>query len=441
LNHELQSEDSLKDPNMLSLPNRSPGLKSVLVWFVCVALFLAPGCATLRPRNTLPEYQEAKVEIPGMPGVRAWGDEVSEVFTEFTLKSAQQERAAYGEAVAKKPVSFLALSGGGDDGAFGAGVLCGWTDHGDRPKFKMVTGISTGALIAPFAFLGSRYDNVLRHVYTGVTSDDIFRRKSLLTVLWRESLADTRPLARLLDIYVDDAMLAEVAREHQRGRRLIIGTTQLDAQRLVLWDMGAIAASGDPEAIKLFRKVMLASASIPAAFPPQYIKVEAGGKIYEEMHVDGGTTAQVILYEAALDPDAMIAGMDQLSRGRPRILYIIRNSQVKPEWEDVRPRLVPIAGRAISTLIKYHGVGDLFRLYAFAKRDKMDYNVAAIPDTAPSHPGELFNQAYMNQLFELGYDLAVKGYPWMKYPPLFNPTPVFKKPTKIKPITLETGEN
>ncbi len=166
---------------MLSLPNRSPGLKSVLVWFVCVALFLAPGCATLRPRNTLPEYQEAKVEIPGMPGVRAWGDEVSEVFTEFTLKSAQQERAAYGEAVAKKPVSFLALSGGGDDGAFGAGVLCGWTDHGDRPKFKMVTGISTGALIAPFAFLGSRYDNVLRQVYTGVTSDDIFRRKSLLT--------------------------------------------------------------------------------------------------------------------------------------------------------------------------------------------------------------------------------------------------------------------
>jgi hypothetical protein len=419
---------------MPSSPIRSPGFKSLSLWFVYLALFLVlnPGCATLRPRNTLPEYQESKVQIPGMPGVRAWGDEISEVFTEFALKSAQQERAAHGDEVFNRPISFLALSGGGDDGAFGAGVLCGWTDHGDRPKFKMVTGISTGALIAPFAFLGSHYDNMLRHLYTGVTSDDIFRRKSLLTVLWRESAADTRPLARMLERYVDEAMLAAVAAEHQKGRRLIIGTTQLDAQRLVLWDMGGIAASGHPEAIKLFRKVMLASASIPGAFPPQYIKVEADGKIYDEMHVDGGTTAQVILYETALDPETMMAGLDQLALGRPRILYIIRNSQVKPEWEDVRPRVVPIAARAVSTLIKYHGVGDLFRLYAFAKRDKMDYNVAAIPvDAAPTRR-EPFNQVYMNQLFDLGYDLAVKGYPWMKYPPLFNPTPVFKYPGKNK---------
>ena len=427
---------------MLSLPNRRPSLKSIWVWFVCLALLLdlSPGCATLRPRNTLPEYQEYQVQIPGMPGVRAWGDEISEVFTEFAIKSAEQERAAYGIEVVKQPVSFLALSGGGDDGAFGAGVLCGWTDRGDRPKFKMVTGISTGALMAPFAFLGSDYDHVLRHVYTEVTSDDIYRRKSLLTVLWRESAADTWPLARMLEMYVDEAMLAAVAAEHRKGRRLIIGTTQLDAQRLVLWDMGAIAASGHPEAIKLFRKVMLASASIPGAFPPQYIRVESGGKFYDEMHVDGGTTAQVILYEAALDPETMMAGLDQLSRGRPRILYIIRNSQVKPEWEDVRPRLVPIAGRAVSTLIKYHGVGDLFRLYAFAKRDKMDYNVAAIPADAAPTRREPFDQVYMNQLFELGYDLAVKGYPWLKYPPFFNPHPIFKYPGKSKPI-MKNREN
>ena len=140
------------------------GYKFVSAWFVCLALFLAltPGCATLRPRNPLPEDLECKVQIPGMPGVRAWGDEVSEVFTEFALESVQQEQAAYGRELAKRPVSFLALSGGGDDGAFGAGVLCGWTVHGDRPEFKLVTGISTGALIAPFAFLGSSYDDTLR---------------------------------------------------------------------------------------------------------------------------------------------------------------------------------------------------------------------------------------------------------------------------------------
>ena len=335
-------------------PTSRSGFRPGMVWFVCLALSLTlvQGCAALRPRNPLPQNLESKVEVPGMTGVRAWGDEVSEVFTRFTIEAARQERAAFGEAIVKTPVSFLALSGGGDDGAFGAGVLCGWTTHGTRPRFKMVTGISTGALIAPFAFLGSSYDHVLRHVYTGVTSSDIFRKKSLLTVLWRESVADTAPLARLLELYVDEPMLAEVAAEHNKGRRLIIGTTQLDAQRLVLWDMGAIAASGDPDAIKLFRKIMLASASIPGAFPPQYIKVEAGGGWYEEMHVDGGTTNQVILYETALSPVDLIAGLDKLSLGRTRILYIIRNSQVKPEWENVRPRVGPIGARAISSLIK-----------------------------------------------------------------------------------------
>ena len=303
----------------MPVPTRHPRIRPGIVWLLSLALSLTlvQGCAALRPRTTLPENLESKVEVPGMPGVRAWGDEVSEVFTEFAIEATRQERAAFGDEVVKTPLTFLALSGGGDDGAFGAGLLCGWTVHGDRPRFKMVTGISTGALIAPFAFLGSSHDHVLRHLYTGVTSSDIFRQKSLLTVLWRESVADTAPLARLLELYVDEAMLAEVAAEHKKGRRLIIGTTQLDAQRLVLWDMGAIATSGHPDAIKLFRKVMLASASIPGAFPPQYIKVEAGGGFYDEMHVDGGTTAQVILYETALDPETMIAGLDTLSRGRP----------------------------------------------------------------------------------------------------------------------------
>jgi hypothetical protein len=293
-----------------------------------------------------------------------------------------------------------------------------------------VTGISTGALIAPFAFLGSSYDDTLRFLYTGITSKNIFRLNSLLTVLWRESVADTKPLAQMLDQYVDETMLAEVAAAHAKGRRLIIGTTQLDAQRLVLWDMGAIASSGDPEAIKLFRKIMLTSASIPGAFPPQYIKVEADGRQYEEMHVDGGTTAEVVLYETALKPLTEILSKEVL-RGRPRYLYIIRNSQIKPEWEKVKPRLAYIGARAVATLIKTQGVGDLYRLYAFAKRDKMDYNLAAIPlDSAPTRPKELFNRNYMNQLFDLGYEMASHGYPWMKHPPGFDPNPIFKSPPK-----------
>ena len=257
------------------------GLQSCLVTLVSLTLTLVmlQGCAGLRPRNPLPETLESKVQVVGMPGVRAWGDEVSEVFTKFTVESVQQERAAYGQEILTKPVYFLALSGGGDDGAFGAGVLCGWTAHGDRPEFKLVTGISTGALIAPFAFLGSSYDDTLRYLYTGITGKDIFPMKSLLTVLWRESVADTQPLARMLDKYVDESMLAEIAAAHAKGRRLIIGTTQLDAQRLVLWDMGAIASSGSPDAVKLFRKIMLTSASIPGAFPPAIYQGGSGRQI------------------------------------------------------------------------------------------------------------------------------------------------------------------
>jgi Patatin-like phospholipase len=260
-----------------------------------------------------------------------------------------------------------------------------------------------------------------------VTQREIFRRKSLLTALWRESLADTRPLADLIARYIDAPILQAIAREHKKGRRLFIGTTQFDAQRLVIWNMGAIAASGHPDALKLFRKIILASASIPGFFPPQYFKVEAGGRKYEEMHVDGGTMAQVILYEAALKPFAEMENLMEIKlAGRPKVLYIIRNGRINPRWDKLRPRLVPIASRAIDTLIKVQGVGDLYRLLAFSQRDKMDFNLAAIPRDFPPAPGDMFNQEYMNRLFELGFETAKKGYPWKNYPPLFEPESIFR---------------
>jgi predicted acylesterase/phospholipase RssA len=405
--------------------NISPAASLVLA---CLALLvmLVQGCATLRLRAPLPAALENEIRVPGFPeDVRAWADEPSESFTRSAVEAIKEERDAYGEDSLTKPVAFLALSGGGDNGAFGAGVLCGWTEHGDRPRFKLVTGISTGALIAPFAFLGSEYDDNLK-VYTMVTQREIFRRKSLLTALWRESLADTRPLADLIARNIDEPMLQVIAREHKKGRRLFIGTTQLDAQRLVIWNMGAIAASGHPEALKLFRKILLASASIPGLFPPQYFKVEADGRQYDEMHVDGGTMAQVILYEAALKPFAKMEKLMAVKLpDRPKVLYIIRNGPINPHWDKVRPRLVPIASRAISTLIKTQGVGDLFRLMAFARRDQMDFNLAALPRDFPPAPGD-FNQEYMTRLFDLGFERARQGYPWKKYPPFFESESVFR---------------
>ncbi len=394
---------------------------------LALLLMLAQGCATWRTRPPLPEALESEVRIPGFPDdVRAWADQPSKSLTKSAVESIQQERAAYGKAILEKPVALLALSGGGDDGAFGAGILCGWTQHGTRPRFKLVTGISTGALIAPFAFLGSEQDANLK-VYTMVTQKEIFRRKSLLTALWRESLADTRPLANLIAKHIDGAMLQAIAAEHKKGRRLFIGTTQIDAQRLVIWNMGAIAASGHPEALNLFRKILLASASIPGFFPPQYFKVEAGSRNYEEMHVDGGTMAQVILYEDALKPFAEMENLMEVKlTGRPKILYIIRNGRIEPDWQKIRPRLLPITLRAVNTLIKTQGVGDLYRLFVFALRDKMDFNLAAIPRDFPPAPEDMFNQEYMNKLFDFAFEMAQRGFPWRKHPILFTPESIFR---------------
>jgi predicted acylesterase/phospholipase RssA len=346
--------------------------------------------------------------------------------------SVEREMEVFGVESLKKPVSFLAISGGGENGAFGAGVLCGWTARGDRPTFKLVTGISTGALLAPFAFLGSGYDAQLKEVYTTTTDKDIYMKKSILTAYWRESVYDTKPLAETIVKYIDEKVLAAVAEEYKKGRILLVGTTQLDAQRLVIWDMGAIASSGNPGALDLFRKVLLASASMPAVFPPVYVNVTAGGKEYEEMHVDGGTITEMMLYEEAIKPmtehvkviSSFIQNKELLSSlvNRTRSLNIIRNDLVDPEWDDVKPRLGNIAGRAISTLVKTHGEGDLYRIYVLALRDKIDYNLASIPKGVGADTGEgMFNTVFMQKLFNFGYDMAKNGYPWDKYPPGYQP--------------------
>lgn len=379
----------------------------------------------------MPANLEDQVQVVGFENVRVWGDKDSPILDNIAIESIRREIAASGVENLKKPVAYLALSGGGENGAFGAGVLCGWTAAGNRPTFKLVTGISTGALLAPFAFLGTEYDSQLKAVYTTSTQNDIYAKKSILTAYWRESIYDTKPLANTIAKYIDEKVLAAVAREYKKGRILLVGTTQLDAQRLVIWDMGAIASSNNPGALDLFRKVLLASASMPAVFPPVFINVTAGGMQYDEMHVDGGTVTEMMLYEEAIKPmikhvkeiQPLIQDKDLLSSliHRPRALYIIRNDQVKPEWDSVKPRLGNIAGRAISTLVKTHGEGDLYRIYVLALRDKIDYNLASIPAEFNAPSEGMFDTEYMQKLFKLGYDTAINGYPWQKYPPGYQP--------------------
>jgi predicted patatin/cPLA2 family phospholipase len=313
--------------------------------------------------------------------------------------------------------SFLALSGGGAKGAFGAGFLNGWTESGTRPNFKIVTGISTGALIAPLAFLGPEYDDELRQSYTTIRTKDILNVQGIfgfgiLPILTGESYASTKPLQDMISDLLTPEVLDAIAREHAKGRRLYTGTTNLDAQRVVAWDMGAIASSGHPDALKLFRKVMLASASIPGAFPPVYFEVEIDGKKYDEMHVDGGTITGVFGYGSKLFIQYQQEGICSF--------YVIKNGKLDVEAEQVPRRFIKIAGRSFSTLMKAQSWGDMIRLYDRAKKDNVEFSYISIPNNYESKGNEMFDPKEMKRLYDLGYKIATSDNPWQKEIPLFR---------------------
>ncbi|MEZ5583708.1 MAG: patatin-like phospholipase family protein [Candidatus Competibacteraceae bacterium] len=275
-----------------------PHRVSIIAVLFVALLLLVQGCATPSRLEAVPSQDTTRAEIPGIPNARYWVDSELEPFVRDAFASFRREQAFLtrtGHRGTLTPVSFLAVSGGGDDGAFGAGLLVGWTETGTRPEFKAVTGISTGALIAPFAFLGPDYDDELRTVYTTIGPPDVLKPRGLLAALTSDGMADNRPLGELISHHINADLLARVAAEYDKGRLLLVATTNLDARRPVIWNMGAIASSSDSRALDLFRRIMLASAAIPGAFPPTMIDVKRDGKPYQEMHVDGGAMAQVFL--------------------------------------------------------------------------------------------------------------------------------------------------
>ena len=390
--------------------------KISIIIFILSALLMS-GCATGHKRTPLPEAYGDIAQIPFIPNARFWGDTVPSGIQENLAEMKEEIRETEPEAK-YKPIDYLAISGGGANGAFGAGLLAGWTAAGTRPEFRIVTGISTGALIAPFAFLGKEYDAKLEKFYTTTSTKDILEKRALLSLLTADSAADTTPLRELLANIIDEKMLEAIIAEHDKGRRLYVGTTNLDAQRPVIWNIGIIAKSGAPNALQLVRDIMVASASIPGAFTPIYIDVEADGHRYDEIHVDGGTSSQVFLYPASLD---MRWVKKQVGLKGKSHIYVIRNSRIEPDWKTVSSKIVPILGNTISTLIRTQGIGDLYRIYLGALRDGMEYNVAFIPSDFKEEPKEAFDPEYMGKLFDLGYQMAQNGYPWEKTPPGFEP--------------------
>jgi len=372
---------------------------------VLLAACLAPslalaGCATIH-REPFGEAQQAEAVIPGMPQARFWADAPG---------AARLMAPAYAGPQGER--SMLALSGGSDNGAYGAGLLDGWTKSGTRPEFSVVTGVSTGALIAPFAFLGPDQDATLEKLFTGVSAKNIYKNRFPLVIPFSPSIADTKPLARMIETVLSDALIDRIGAEHARGRRLFVSTANLDAQRMVIWNMGAIAASKAPGRYGLFRQVLLASSAIPAFFPPVMIKAESGGRTISEMHVDGGTTAQIL----TLPDQAIIAG--QLPSALSQLhIYMIVNNKLNGEFKLVKPRTVPIASQAISLNLRRATASTVNLSYLYAKAHNIDFNLSFIGKDYPANKKNLFDTDFMRALFAYGRGLGETGKFWAKRPP------------------------
>jgi hypothetical protein len=376
---------------------------------------LLAGCADIARLSAPPITAAEAPPILGIPNARFWADaDVAPWMREAQL-AATRRRAALGQARVLPPADYLALSGGGDFGAFGAGLLVGWTAAGTRPEFEVVTGISAGALIAPFAFLGPSYDDQLRDVFTAISPSDVLVLGRLaVAVLFGEAIADTSPLYRLISRYTDQSMLEAIAREYGRGRLLLIGTTNLDVRRPVVWNIGAIAASGHPGALELFRDILLASASIPGAFPPVLIDLEQDGRRYQEMHVDGGAATQVFLYPPALDLRADALG---LAPRRERTAWVVRNGRVDVEPGTANRGIFGIARRSIETLLHFSGLSDIQRIYLTTLRDGVGFRLASIGPEFDAPRPQPFDTGFMRALFAYGEARGRDGAGWMTRPP------------------------
>ena len=387
-------------------------LRRAAILATLIAGLSATGCSVPERGPAVPRADTARALPLGLANARFFPDADPQPAIEEGEAALQREKTTLGIADDAKlpPAYYLAVSGGGDNGAFGSGLLNGWTGTGTRPQFKMVTGVSTGALIAPFAFLGSAYDAQLREVYTTMTPEKVFRQRGYTAALFDDAMADTTPLAAIIAKYADQNLLDAIAAEYRKGRLLMIGTTNIDAQRPVIWNIGAIAASGHPGALELLRKILRASSAIPGAFQPVLIDVEVDGAKYQELHVDGGAIAQLFLYPPSID-------LKNAGVKRERHAYIIRNARLDPDYAVTERRTISVAGRAVSTMLSASGHNDVLRTYFVTQRDGVDYNLAYIgTDFQMTEKGQ-FEQPYMRALYDYGFEQAKAGRAWHKTPP------------------------
>ena len=374
-----------------------------------IQIVLIISCGTNLKRNPVPLHAISQGITIDEPALRATVGNFNAEFQADMIESVKTFNKVH---VPKKSGcaiqdNLLALSGG----AFGSGFLDGWSVSGTRPVFKYVTGVSSGALIAPYAFLGPDYDHILKKLFTGISTDDIAKSRGISAV-WSESLATTEPLQELINTYIDEKVLKEIAKRHSEGQRLYIGTTNLDTGKFIIWNMGVIASSKDPSALELFRKILLASSSMPVFSPPVLIDVDINGIEYDEMHVDGGTMSQVFFYGFIVDIAEVDNSLNLDKDNKCVEMYVIRNGKLNPDPKQVERNIVDIATRTISMMVTASAYNDLVRIYFFSTKDNIGFNFVSVPDNFDKTGDEAFDQDVMIRLYDLGYEMGFSGKAW-----------------------------
>ncbi len=372
---------------------------------VLISLLLLSACSTAPERNATIDSES--MNPLNVSGLRFWDDHISKVENYDVFREID---ALINNKTETDVVNHLALSGGGVNGAFSAGILNAWTEQGTRPKFDVVTGVSTGALVSVFAYLGSDYDEDLKHYYTETTIDEMFKRNSILKLVSRKAFVDTSGFEQKVRNAINLDMIEKIAIEREKGRILLISTTNLDNEKMAVWDVGRIAELRSLEAQRLVQDIIIASSSIPGAFPAKLIHLDSEKGSFDELHVDGGVSRQVFLIPQWMHNRVNVSPLKQN-------VYVIRNGSLKPRFSEVGNSISSVSARSVSTLTRRQGIADVEYIYNYSLNHDFAFNLAHIDHDFFDDDLNPLDLEYMNAVFDYGYEHMKSDTLWQDRPP------------------------
>ncbi|WP_394131742.1 patatin-like phospholipase family protein [Shewanella maritima] len=376
--------------------------------FIC---FFLVACAT--PHKAEQRVSQAHYKQVVVPNFDKSNEPIRVFDTDSTQLFFDDVNNTTPIAVQGEQMYVLVLSGGGVNGAYGAGVINGLHESNQLPNYSIITGISAGALMAPFVFVGDENIKHMKQLILGIDDKSIIGKKHFLNTIFKDALSEGQHLYDLIEQHYSDELIDQISVMHQQGKRLLIGTTHFDSNELVVWNIGEIASSQVVNRYKLIRQIIAASASIPAVFPPQFIDVELNGETMEEMHVDGGLANQLFLFAEHIDFNAINSS---LGLSTQPVVQVIRNGVLDMPYQKINDKGIDLITRTVKSMTVNQGEGDLYHIAYMCRQQNLAMRYTSIDQQNVPEKGskDMFDQQYMQALFNMGYEKAVNGQLWQR---------------------------